>query len=690
MTFLSNSMQACKAPLPKPRLAKLKPLFEAASNDTAFSLESLVGALGRLFTGNGLIAQDNRESLYSLIHDIRASAGYQLAEQMSDVVRIVPFTSLSGGQIATLAQADTPEGLAYRYAVANLIPFAITGEPQIFASHNAHGQLDLYDPATGTGALTSQYLKDRAAMLSWKMKYDVGAEDADDDPLGILSRNDKPYAEDWDSWTINGDWDFIDHTAIVGGSPLKLTIDGVDLTTTANHQIVFGSNNADTLTGSELRDNLYGGGGNDTFTGNGGNDWLEGGAGFDTYVINAGDGYDTVLDSDGSGVIKFGSIEARGSTGIPSGKWHHTAGSSIWIDQHNGISYSTSTVSGETRLLISKGDNTVLVKGWSDGELGISLGNSAPPAVVVPVVDLTLSGDLQPLDTDPGTSGVQLGYDALGNVIVTAEAAPNREDILFDSIGNDKLIGLGGNDILYAWRGGNDQLEGGAGQDYLAGGAGDDTLVGGTDSDVLLGGTDNDTLYGGAQVADLAAAILAFETQTGSGMRGDWLSGAEGTDTLVGEAGDDVLLGGEGEDLLIGGGGNDNLYGDRNGNANISWSMTRSVTTQAGQATYFTAFTQGDAVEAMVGAADVIYGGAGEDWIYGGQGNDILLAGADNDVVYGEDGSDVILGQGGNDVLVGGSGTLAPQNDGADYIDGGDGDDILFGLDGDDVLFGLF
>ena len=39
------------------------------------------------------------------------------------------------------------------------------------------------NPATGTGALTDQYLKDRAAMLSWKMKYDVGAEDVDDEAL---------------------------------------------------------------------------------------------------------------------------------------------------------------------------------------------------------------------------------------------------------------------------------------------------------------------------------------------------------------------------------------------------------------------------------------------------------------------------------------------------------------------------
>lgn len=104
-------------------------------------------------------------------------------------------------------------------------------------------------------------------MLSWKMQFDTGAEDDDDDPLGILSRNDKPYTEEWGSWTITGDWDFIDHTAIVNGSPLKLTIDGVDLSTTVNHRIVFGSSNADILAGDGLNDSLYGGAGDDTLIG---------------------------------------------------------------------------------------------------------------------------------------------------------------------------------------------------------------------------------------------------------------------------------------------------------------------------------------------------------------------------------------------------------------------------------------
>ena len=54
-------------------------------------------------------------------------------------------------------------------------------------------------------------------------------------------------ASGWDSYSISGDWDFTDLAAIVSGAPLKIEIDGVDLTATVNHQVVFGSRNADNL-----------------------------------------------------------------------------------------------------------------------------------------------------------------------------------------------------------------------------------------------------------------------------------------------------------------------------------------------------------------------------------------------------------------------------------------------------------
>ncbi|MDO9008706.1 MAG: calcium-binding protein, partial [Thiobacillus sp.] len=553
--------------------------------------------------------------------------------------------------------------------------------------------LDLYDPATGTGELTEQYLTDRAKMLSWKMLYDSGTLDDNDALFPFTPGAPKAYDAEWDSNSISGDWNFQDLSANIGGNPLSLFIDGKGksiLTADPDHQIIFGSSAGESLVGQETTDRLYGGAGADTLTGNGGNDYLEGGAGFDTYVINVGDGYDTLLDTDGLGVINLGGVLAKGKTSVANAaKWIQRG--NVWQDQEHGITYGLANLAdgSQTLFITDLNGSTVEIKGWSEGELGIDLDAGAQPATTaLPVTSLNLQGDLKPLDTDTGAAGIQPDYDDLDNIVVIAEAEPDRQDTLYDSTGNDRLQGHGGNDTLDAWRGGDDLLEGGSGQDWLSGGAGKDTLAGGADSDVLLGGADNDQLFGGDAITDLAAFILASETQPGTGGRGDWLSADTGADILVGNAGNDVLLGGENEDLLIGGGGNDNIYGDQSGYAGIDWTLTRSELVSGTTTTYTTDILNGDRVDAAIGAADVIYGGAGDDWIEGGQGNDIIDAGADNDVVFGGQGADVILGQGGNDALMGNAGVNSPQNDGGDYIDGGAGKDTIWGGGGNDTLLG--
>jgi Ca2+-binding RTX toxin-like protein len=499
---LDGSLQSTT---PQAVLSKLTPLFEAASNDTAFSLEAIVGALGRLLTGNGLIAQDDRESLYGLIGDIKQTVLYQQSEGL---LTIQALTEFDGATISAKAQADSADGLAYRYALANLVPFSVTGDTSIYASHNINGELDIYDPATGSGALTGQYLKDRADMLSWKMKYDMGAEDADDDLLGIFDRDNKPYLEEWDSYSITGDWDFIDYSTIVSGSPLKIEIDGVDLTTTVNHQVVFGSRNSDSLNGDTLRDHLYGMAGADTLTGNGGNDYLEGGAGHDTYLINPGDGNDTILDTDGLGAVKFGTVEAQGSAGLAEGKWEWR-GTDSWWDTQNDIGYLLYEAGDGTQSLrISKGDTNVTIRDWQPGELGIEIGAGTTP--VTPVADRLIVGDLAPVDFNPAEPGVQTQSDDLGNVIVGGEAEPGREDYLNDGAGNDHMMGLDGIDLLYASRGGDNILEGGGG------------------NDILISREGEDRLYADDKTDDLDVAILLGDTDIGSGLKGDLLGSGDG------------------------------------------------------------------------------------------------------------------------------------------------------------------
>lgn len=125
------------------------------------------------------------------------------------------------------------------------------------------------------------------------------------------------------------------------------------------------------------------------------------------------------------------------------------------------------------------------------------------------------------------------------------------------------------NDHLAGYSLSSDHLQGFSGEDTLIGAYGSDILEGGASSDVVLGdGTnsptavgDDDRLYGDSEI-DTALAISQGNTQTGTGLKGDWLDGGDGDDALVGTTANDVLMGGRGADLLVGGAGDDELNGD--------------------------------------------------------------------------------------------------------------------------------
>lgn len=77
----------------------------------------------------------------------------------------------------------------------------------------------------------------------------------------------------------------------------------------ANNTLNGGAGN-DTLTGAAGNDALNGGDGADSLTGGAGADTLTGGLGNDTYLLNSGDGADTVVENDATAgnldVARFG------------------------------------------------------------------------------------------------------------------------------------------------------------------------------------------------------------------------------------------------------------------------------------------------------------------------------------------------------------------------------------------------
>jgi len=318
--------------LPAAALAALATYLSADKLYEADAMENFVNALTRIFTGTqGSLApakmQDGsanplgyadinaRNALHAAIEAIRASTTYQ---QSSGLVQIQALASVGATDMATRAKTD----MSYRYALKELLPFAITGDDALYAQHNATGGLDYYDAAAGTGSLTEAYLKDRADMLVWKIKFDYGKRDIDDLLLGV---GDKQYDDEWDS-NIGDNWEFIDRKTQIDGQPLKLKIDGQGAMD--YRQIVFGSEQDESdITGGSRPDHLYGGGGADTLTGNGGNDYLEGGQGDDTYIVGTGDGTDTVLDTDGTGSIVLNGTTLTGGALVDgtTNVWKNTA-----------------------------------------------------------------------------------------------------------------------------------------------------------------------------------------------------------------------------------------------------------------------------------------------------------------------------------------------------------------------------
>ena len=462
--------------------------------------------------------------------------------------------------------------------------------------------------------------------------------------------------------------------------------------TGADNDAAIGGANSDGIWAGAGNDILIGGANNDVLAGEAGNDYLLGGIGFDTYLLNPGDGYDTILDSDGSGVIMFDALQAKGSTGVSPDKWYQLD-TDNWIDAQNGITYTRVAVAGDPQLFIRKGDNNVLVKEWSEGELEIALGvGSTPPDPATLLTGLASANYLE------AASGGQR-VEGLAGADMIMGSGFSGADHLLGGDGNDWIVGNGGADLI----------EGGLGNDYISGIDINSQAYGGDGNDLLTAAVAEGVQLlniGNPDIPGLTADIIWADAQSGFGLSafltydsagnldlghgsvplapyggasalgggwgysmafgdGSWaitythptlapggkpptgywehfiapVSLTEGV-FLFGEAGDDLLVGNDGADYLDGGSGQDQLFG------------------HAGN--------------------DVLDGGTEADTLAGGDGQDILLGGDHNDSLYGEQQDDVLIGGSGDDVLWGDSpNVLLAAWDGADYIGDGSGADAI-------------
>jgi len=251
------------------------------------------------------------------------------------------------------------------------------------------------------------------------------------------------------------------------------------------------------------------------------------------------------------------------------------------------------------------------------------------------------------------TRGRDTAADANGNPIGQAGA---YADILGGTAGNDHILSGDLNDDVGGGAG-DDRIEGGAGNDYLHSGIDNDIVEGGAASDIVAGEDGNDRLFAHAQIA-VDQAIANGNTDTASGIKGDWLAGGTGDDTLVSGADNDVLSGGEGSDLIIAGAGDDYILGDADYIAQYIWNADPSY--QIGSINWYhsspdtfnwSVTPQPDGGALFHPVTEYAAGNspaAGNDIIYAGDGTDHVWAGSGEDVVYGEGGNDAIFGGAGS------------------------------------------
>jgi Ca2+-binding RTX toxin-like protein len=552
---------------------------------------------------------------------------------------------------------------------------------------------------------TDKYLTDRANMLG--LLLEVNRKDAAVGPDGYLSA---PGTLSLDSNTR-----FLD---LASGRMLQSYANAPTPSTAPNAYVMFGDEQDNLLNGGGLADSLYGGAGNDELNGAAGNDELEGGAGIDLlsggtgrdtligggngdrldggsendvlvggegldeYVFTSGFGHDTIIDSDGQGVLKFDGVAIAGGLKVP-------ASNNVWEDALRQYVYTlVPNAAGGTDLVIghrstpgaSTVDGTITVRNWANGQLGINLDASA----TLPTTPITsvYSGDYaKQLQADGIT------YRMVDNNYVSAGASPGAADLIGGFAGADRISGGGGNDALFGYAG-DDELDGGDGADVLLGGSGSDRLTGGAGNDFIFGSGSNHLGFA-APTTTTTPPPVAQGTELARGF--GWVAFTATTDGALVVTPYTADIANDGANWIDGGAGNDTI--------------------NAGTGSDFVwAGADNDDVKGM-GGADVIYGEDGDDKLYGDgttdanylgytapqdHGNDLLVGGSGNDLLVGQGGDDQLYGGIGNDSLFGdesgsASGTLGVTPaafHGRDYLDGGAGDDRLTGGGGDDELDG--
>ena len=371
-------------------LSILRPLFEASDHDKTMKIEKLVEALAKLYLGDKAkpIEADDRPALYEQIALLQA----QIPKGGSGKIESLVNTSVD--DLIALSKGD----IAYRYALVNLTPFIIKGLD--YAQLNKNGELDLYDPTTGKGQLTPEYLEVRSALLASV----IISNRLNDDHFQADNPN---YIKDKES-----------------GRESTMHIPGLKGDAIYNQSIIFGLEEDDSEKNAiDVSDkgnrgsqnaSVFAGAGDDTIIMGGidGTDYVEGGIGFDTYDVRAGGKDHAIFDIDKEGIVKFNEKELGIGVQVNSNFWQDEDESSgsktYYLRIGNDLSIRRTDNSGEVTevtinhffLQFKKVDGVI-------SGLGVTLQDKGdPPTDEIEGFVTKAEGTISPLVLDFNGNGV--------------------------------------------------------------------------------------------------------------------------------------------------------------------------------------------------------------------------------------------------------------------------------------------
>lgn len=474
---------------------------------------------------------------------------------------------------------------------------------------------------------------------------------------------------------------------------------------TGGDDSLVGDNQGQLIEGLAGNDFLAGNAGNDTLVGGTGNDTLHGGGGADLFLLELGDGVDSIQETGlvddtvrfGAGVLSEDVSIVRvgrdlvfthenGTDKLTILNWYDPATSANAINQVQFTEGDiTLTFSELTRLgmeidqfyYFNPGDGSVTIEDFG-GEDVLTFGTGIQPGdLVISRVNndlvfahangtdrLSLAGwfDGPTLWTDARSMFIETIRFTDSPVVYTPDELLQRFLTINGTAGNDLLkggnldetfMGFAGSDEIHA-EGGNDQITGGAGNDFLFGDNGADRYYfgRGDGNDVIDDASDGNP----ANTIVFASSLTINNFRvTDQGFNTVLLSFTDSPDTI-----------------------SLNNVSNNTLNGKYIFKFTLEGTAQADIITGsdFGVPRYGDVIYGYAGN-DQLFGLGGYDELHGGDGNDVLDGGAGIDFYFGDAGDDLLGGGVGTDDFVGG----------LNEYHGGTGNDTLRGTVGNDRYY---